>query len=134
MAKKESMGAVHTAWNWKPDAKTEKAIQVGNRKIKAALDPKSIKPPQETPTMQTQTAKRTSVRKAPPKATAAKAEDPNLISLKKLCGTEIDPRTARRVLRKAKIAGHNASDRWTFKKDSASLTKAREVLKALKAN
>lgn len=53
------------------------------------------------------------------------------IPLKKLCSQlKIDPRDARRRLRKAKITGHSASARWSFKLGSAALTKAREALRA----
>lgn len=53
-----------------------------------------------------------------------------LIPLKTLCSQlKVDPRSARRKLRKAKINGHTARDRWTFKAGSPSLTKAREALR-----
>lgn len=51
------------------------------------------------------------------------------IPLKTLCSQlKIDPRDARRRLRKAKVNGHSASARWSFKKGSPAFAKARSVL------
>lgn len=62
--------------------------------------------------------------KVAPKKTAAPAKTEatgNELNLKQLCNqlskqlkVDIDPRMARRKLRKAKISGHDFRDRWTF--------------------
>lgn len=53
------------------------------------------------------------------------------VPLKTLCSQmKVDPRTARRRLRKAKITGHDARDRWSFKKGSPAFEKAREAIRA----
>lgn len=125
--KSVSMGAVHPNWSWKPDGilpSQQREAQAARRRAKRGLPPK---PPQE----KDMTPKRKVARKTTTKLSKPEA-DPNLVPLKQLCGTAIDPRDARRVLRKANIAGHDSRDRWTFKKGSAALDKAREILNSLR--
>jgi hypothetical protein len=55
--------------------------------------------------------------------------DGNVICLKKLCQQlKIDPRLARRKLRKAKLANHEFRDRWCWKVGSPALKAAQEAL------
>lgn len=52
------------------------------------------------------------------------------VPLKTICSQmKIEPRDARRRLRKAKIAGHDTRERWVFKKGSSALEKAKEALR-----
>lgn len=57
------------------------------------------------------------------------------LNLKQLCNemskklnVDIDPRMARRKLRKAKISGHDFRDRWTFLRDSNAFKAAVAIL------
>ena len=63
--------------------------------------------------------------------TTAQAEAPvaDLVPLKKLClEAKLDPKTARRKLRKAKFDFHAMKDRWAFKPDSEELAACRKAL------
>lgn len=145
---KETMGAVHTAWNWKPDAKTVKAIADGNRKIKLATSPPKPKQENHMETqmsnvskvhagtrMATRKRSKTPVKAAPKTATTTKvSDDPSLVALKQLCGKDIEPRDARRLLRKANIQGHDSRDRWTFKKGSPAHEAAKAAIAPLRKN
>lgn len=85
-------------------------------------------------------AKKTATAKVAPKNTITKVinEKTGLskeLNLKQLCNelskelkVDIDPRMARRKLRKAKITGHDFRDRWTFLRDS---TAHKAAIKAL---
>lgn len=76
--------------------------------------------------------------KVAPKKTAAPAKTEatgNELNLKQLCNqlskqlkVDIDPRMARRKLRKAKITGHDFRDRWTFLAGSKAYEAAVAVL------
>lgn len=72
--------------------------------------------------------------KAAPKAKAAKPADDGKIALKTICaGLKIEPKAARRKLRKAEgLAFHGKRDRWTFTDLQAA--KVREILAPAKAN
>jgi hypothetical protein len=111
------------SWSWKPDNNTVNRIRDGNRKSRRPeLSPQRIE--------EMNMATVTTAKKTAPKKVSTKSTD-GLIPLKTLCkDLEIDPRMARRKLRKAKISGHDARDRWSFKKGSPSYDKAREALQA----
>lgn len=113
------------SWSWKPDSNTANRIKDGNRKMRRPeLPPNRI----EESIMADSTAK-----KGPKKVAKTNGAKPvsDGVALKVLCKElKVDPRLARRKLRKAEISGHDARDRWTFKPGSSALTKAREVLAA----
>lgn len=68
--------------------------------------------------------------KAPAKK-VVKAPVDGEVTLKAICAElKIEPRIARRKLRKAKLDSHDARDRWTFKAGSATHTKVLGILKA----
>lgn len=111
-------------WSWKPDHDTVESLKRGNRKFrKPELSPKRI----EEMNMAT-------VKQGPKKVAKANGNGKtpsDLVALKTLCKElKVEPRLARRKLRKASITGHDARDRWNFKPGSGALTKAREVLAA----
>jgi hypothetical protein len=140
-------------WSWLPDANTIRRIADGNRKCRRfELPPNRIEEMKMEsanpvngsavnnevaaakfagkPAKAVKKAVRKVVKKVVAKK-AAKVVDANLIPLKTLCkDLDIDPRLARRKLRKAKISGHSERNRWSFKKGSPQLDKARECLKA----
>jgi len=132
-------------WAWRPDLTTRKALHDGNLKTKRfEMPPKRIEEMQmflNTVAASSSTPRRVSkkpakgvptkvVKKVSAKTAAPKAEvDSGIIPLKALCRElGVDPRLARRKLRRASISGHDPRNRWSFKKDSAVLSKAREVL------
>lgn len=78
-------------------------------------------------TMEQQTTTTTTPTKAPRK-TGKKAER---VALKTICSQmKIDPKAARRKLRKAELSFHGERERWTF--TEAQAAKVKEVLKSSK--
>lgn len=135
------MTGIYNDWAWKPDNTTVVSLRNGNRKLRIAHP--EVPPHQreeyirqEKLKMATEAAKKSPkklVRKVSKKTdrAAGPAVDKDSVPLKALCQEmKLDPRAARRVLRKAKISGHDSRDRWTFKKGSSALDKAREALSA----
>lgn len=112
-------------WSWRPDHETVEGIKRGNRKFRRP----------EVPPNRINEVIEMAAKKVTTKATKTNGSAPATkgdgVALKTLCQQlKIDPRMARRKLRKADISGHDARDRWTFKPGSTALTKAREVLAA----
>lgn len=112
------------SWAWKPDANTVNRLKDGNRKTRRP----------ELPPNRIEEFKMAEAKKGPKKVAktnGATKTASDLIALKVLCKElKVEPRLARRKLRKADITGHDARDRWSFKPGSTALTKAREVLAA----
>lgn len=68
--------------------------------------------------------------KAVPKATPEPKKSEMPVPLKALCSElKVDPRLARRKLRREGVTGHDARTRWTWKPGSEQLKKVRELLK-----
>lgn len=76
-------------------------------------------------TMETTTATTTAAPKTAPRKTGKKSEK---VALKTICAQlKIDPKAARRKLRKAELSFHGAKERWIF--TEAQAAKVREILK-----
>lgn len=79
--------------------------------------------------METQTTTQNPPRPTPVKAAARKAaakpaRTTDRIPLKKVCGPlKIDPKTARRILRKQKLAFHDLGNRWDLTDSQAKRVK-----------
>jgi hypothetical protein len=127
---------ISAGWAWKPDATTEAALRRGASKLRRAKAHNNEEAKMAT---KKATAKKTSTRKTSAKkvskkgtakkVTAKKATNGNRIPLKKICQElKIDPKLARRKLRSADLAGHDAKARWDF--TPAQAKKAKEVLSA----
>jgi hypothetical protein len=113
------------SWSWKPDSNTVLRIRDGNRKMR-----RPEVPPNRIKEIEMAEANSSNAPKKVAKKVSIKSTD-GLVPLKKICADlKIDPRMARRKLRSAKITGHDARDRWNFKKGSNAYDKAREVLAA----
>lgn len=137
-------------WSWKPDSNTRTRIKNGNRKVRRPeLSPQRVEEmkmrnettessvtaaaednPKSTRKSTDKKAVRKTVKKVAAKKTVSQS-DSNMVPLKSICKQlDVEPRLARRKLRKAKIAGHGERDRWLFRKDSPQLEKAKEALRA----
>lgn len=65
--------------------------------------------------------------------TAKTAPKSGKIALKTICSQmKVEPKAARRKLRRSELAFHDKRDRWTF--TEAQATRVRELLRELKAN
>ena len=147
----------HAHWTWRPDAQTTRAINRGNRKIAKAkrlllqqMDEDTTMATRKTTTAKKAPVKNDMVKKAltdakKTKATIARARKDtpakkaapakkapvaksNLTPLKTIVPDGMDTRIARRKLRKAGLAGHDAKARWEF--TAAEVKKVQEILAA----
>lgn len=118
---KATMGSIRPNWSWKPDSK-----------LRLHRNPESLT--QEKMMATKKTVKKTPAKAAKKKAVTATPSTDGLIPLKAVCaGLKVDPRSARRRLRKAGLAGHEARDRWSFKPGSTLLEKVTALLGASEA-